>query len=169
MRPPFSIIRIFMISKYLQTLWFFLLRLLFFFLFFFSFIKETFIRLWFYRRKLTRHDQHVSVLFSVIGSVASGAVPDRKTRRLLTNLLIFPLIFIHLSYWVFYTFLLETLRQFRDRKPRRTAHHELLQRIVHEFILFLHNNEIVKRLYNLYHDGWIFCSIFLIFLAIWNF
>lgn len=43
MRPPFSIIRIFMISKYLQTLRFFLLRLLFFFSFFF-FIKETFIR-----------------------------------------------------------------------------------------------------------------------------
>ena len=138
MRPPFSIIRIFMISKYLQTLRFFLLRLLFFFFFFFFYQRNIHT---FYGRKLTRHDQHVSVLFSVIGSVAPGAVPDRKTRRLLTNLLIFPLIFIHLSYWVFYTFLLETLRQFRDGEPRGTAHHKLLQRVVHEFILFLHNNE----------------------------
>lgn len=40
MRPPFSIIRIFMISKYLQTLWFFLLRLLFFFSFFFPLSKK---------------------------------------------------------------------------------------------------------------------------------
>lgn len=44
MRPSFSIIRIFMISKYLQTLRFFLLRLLFFFFSSFFFIKETFIR-----------------------------------------------------------------------------------------------------------------------------
>lgn len=149
MRPPFSIIRIFMISKYLQTLqFFFLLRLLFFFLFFFFlfFLYQRNIHtlMMFYIRKLTRHDQHIPVLFSVIGSVAPGAIPDRKTRRLLTNLLILPLIFIHLSYWVFYTFLLETLRQFRDRKPRGTAHHELLQRIVYEFILFLHNNVVKK-------------------------
>lgn len=144
MRPPFFIIRIFMISKYLQTLRFFFtpITIFFFFLLFFFLLFRRNIHtfIWFYRRKLTRHDQHVPVLFSVIGSVAPGAVPDRKTRRLLTNLLILPLIFIHLS-WVFYTFLLETLRQFRDRKPRGTAHHELLQCIVHEFILFLHNNE----------------------------
>lgn len=60
--------------------------------------------------KLTWNYQDVSVLLSIVGSVSTGAIADCETRRLLTNLLILSLVFVHLSYRVLYTFLLQTLR-----------------------------------------------------------
>lgn len=56
--------------------------------------------------KLTWNYQNVSILLPIIGPVSTGAIADRETRRLLANLLILSLVFVHLSYRVFYTLLL---------------------------------------------------------------
>lgn len=56
--------------------------------------------------KLTWNYQNVSILLPVVGSVSTGAIADRETRRLLANLLILSLVFVHLSYRVLYTLLL---------------------------------------------------------------
>lgn len=60
--------------------------------------------------KLTWNYQDVSILLPIVGSVSTGAITDCETRRLLTNLLILSLVFVHLSYRILYTFLLQTLR-----------------------------------------------------------
>lgn len=87
--------------------------------------------------KLTWNYQDVSVLLPVVGPVPAGAVSDREARRLLTDLLVFPLILVHLGYRVLYALLLQPLRQLRHGEPRGAAHHVLLQRVVYEFVLFL--------------------------------
>lgn len=86
---------------------------------------------------LTRHDEDVPVLLAVVGPVAAGAVAYREARRLLANLLILPLVLVNLRYRVLLALLLQPRRQLRDREPRRAAHDELLQRVVHEFVLIL--------------------------------
>lgn len=60
--------------------------------------------------KLTRNYQDVPILLPVIGPVSTSAIADCETRRLLANLLIFSLVFVHLSYRVLYALLLQTLR-----------------------------------------------------------
>lgn len=87
--------------------------------------------------KLTWNYQDVSVLLPVVGPVSTGTVSDREARSLLADLLVLPLILVHLGYRVLYALLLQPLRQLRDGKPRRAAHHELLERVVYEFVLFL--------------------------------
>lgn len=57
--------------------------------------------------KLTWHHQDVSVLLPIVGPVPAGAVADRETRRLLANLLILPLVLVHLGYGILYAFLLQ--------------------------------------------------------------
>lgn len=59
--------------------------------------------------KLTWHHQDVSVLLPIVGPVSAGAVTDRETRRLLANLLILPLVLVHLGYGILYAFLLQAL------------------------------------------------------------
>lgn len=90
-----------------------------------------------FEMKLTWNYQDVSVLLPVVGPVPAGAVTDREARRLLTDLLVFPLILVHLGYRVLYALLLQPLRQLRHGEPRGAAHHVLLQRVVDEFVLFL--------------------------------
>lgn len=95
--------------------------------------------------KLTWYYQDVSILLPIISPMSTGAIADCKTRRLFANLLIFSLIFVHFSYRILYALLLQTLRQFCHRKPRCTAHDELLERVVHEFVLFLYEQTRVLR------------------------
>lgn len=90
-----------------------------------------------FEMKLTWNYQDVSVLLPVVGPVPAGAVSDREARRLLTDLLVFPLILVDLGYRVLYALLLQPLRQLRHGEPRGAAHHILLQRVVYEFVLFL--------------------------------
>lgn len=57
---------------------------------------------------LTWNYQDVTILFSIVRTVSTGAVADRKSWRLLTDLLILPLVLVHLRYWILYTLLLQS-------------------------------------------------------------
>lgn len=91
--------------------------------------------------KLTWNYEDVSILLPVIGPVSTSAVADRKPRCLFADLLVLPLVLVYLGQRVLHALLLQSLRQFCHRKPGCTAHDELLQRVVYEFVLFLRANQ----------------------------
>ena len=74
--------------------------------------------------------------------MAAGAIAYREARRLLADLLVLPLVLVHLRYRILLALLLQPHRQLRHGEPRRAADDELLQRVVDEFVLFLGDTEI---------------------------
>lgn len=51
--------------------------------------------------------------------------------------LVLPLVLVEFRLGVLHGFLFQFLRQLFDREPREPAQHELLQRVVYEFVLVL--------------------------------